>query len=91
KLWHRIRKKQLRDVQFFRQRPVGQYIVDFYCPTKKLVIEIDGGQHFTIDGVRADRKRDDILSTLGMRILRFDDREVLTNIEGILERILENL
>ena len=49
-LWHKLRRKQLFGLQFFRQKPLGNYIVDFYCPSARLVIEIDGGQHYTEEG-----------------------------------------
>ena len=64
-LWTRIRKKQLQGFQFHRQKNVGQYIVDFYCPASRIVIEVDGGQHYTDDGARKDKARDDYLELLG--------------------------
>ncbi len=51
-LWSRIRRKQLKDCQFYRQKVVGNYIVDFYCPKSNLVIELDGGQHYSDEGMR---------------------------------------
>jgi very-short-patch-repair endonuclease len=90
-LWNRIRRKQLNGYQFYRQRNIGNYIVDFYCPAAKLIIELDGGQHYSEDGIKEDKLRDDFLSSLGLRILRFSDREVFKNIEGILEKICQCL
>lgn len=90
-LWSRIRRKQLKGYQFYRQKNIGNYIVDFYCPAVKLVIEIDGGQHYSQQGREKDRKRDDYLSRLGLNVLRFSDREVLKNMEGVLQRIYEHL
>ena len=49
-LWSRLRRKQIHNLQFYRQKPLGQYIVDFYCPSARLVIEVDGGQHYTDEG-----------------------------------------
>lgn len=89
-LWTKIRMKQLKGYQFYRQKPIGDYIVDFYCPKIKLVIEVDGRQHFSDEMTEYDRIRDDHMSSLGLRVLRFTNTEVLTNIEGIIESIIEN-
>jgi very-short-patch-repair endonuclease len=89
--WGKIRKKQLNGYQFYRQKNIGNYIVDFYCPSARLVIELDGGQHYSLEGKEKDRVRDAYLISLGFNILRFSDREVLTNIEGVLEHIFEHL
>jgi very-short-patch-repair endonuclease len=90
-LWQRIRRKQLKGRQFYRQKNIGNYIVDFYCPSAKVIVELDGGQHYTQEGIRRDRVRDKYLESLGFTTLRFSDREVLKNIEGVLERIIEHL
>ncbi len=86
-LWNKIRRKQLYGHQFYRQRNIGNYIVDFYCPAAKLIIEVDGGQHYSEDGITRDKQRDDYLSNLGLKILRFSDREVFKNTEGVIEKI----
>ena len=83
--------KQINSCQFYRQRIIGDYIVDFYCPRAKLVIEVDGGQHYSDDMAEVDRKRDDYLKNLGLKVLRFSNTEVLNNIEGVVESILENM
>jgi len=90
-LWAKIRMKQLKDCQFYRQKPIGDYIADFYCPKAKLVIEVDGSQHFSDEMTDYDRIRDEYLSSLGLRVLRFTNTEILTNTEGVLERISENM
>ena len=87
KLWAYIRRKQIHGRQFYRQFVIGNYIVDFYCPKAKLVIEVDGGQHFTEEGKESDRNRDLYLERLALRVLRFNNREVLTNIEGVVHEI----
>ncbi|HOK80203.1 MAG TPA: endonuclease domain-containing protein [bacterium] len=89
--WSKIRMRQLNGYQFYRQRPIGEYVVDFYCPRAKLIIEIDGGQHYEDDGRRKDEMRDKFLSGIGLKILRFSDRDVIENIEGVVEHVLENL
>ena len=90
-LWQRIRRKQLKGRQFYRQKNIGDYIVDFYCPSAKLIVELDGGQHYTEEGVNTDQIRDKYLENFGFSVLRFSDREVFKNIEGVLERIFEHL
>jgi len=89
--WGEVRKKQLKGYQFYRQKNIGSYIVDFYCPGARLVIELDGGQHYLPEGQEKDKIRDAYLNRIGFTVLRFSDREVLTNIEGVLEHILEHL
>jgi very-short-patch-repair endonuclease len=83
--------RQLKGFQFYRQRIIGDYIVDFFCHRAKLVIEVDGGQHYSDEMAQTDRKRDEYLQNHGLRVLRFTDTEVLNNIEGVIERILENM
>ena len=90
-LWAKIRRKQLKDRQFYRQKNIGNYIVDFYCPAAKLIIELDGDQHLTDKGMKADEIRDRYLQSLGFTILRFSSREVLKNIDGVLETIYDYL
>ena len=90
-LWAKIRVKQIKGYQFYRQKPIGDYIVDFYCPKTKLVIEVDGSQHLSGEMTENDRIRDKYLNSLGLRVLRFNNIEVLANIEGVLESIIENM
>ena len=86
-LWWKLRKRQLNNCQFYRQRIIGNYIVDFYCPEGKLVVEIDGGQHYSEQERAKDKMRDGHLADLGLTVLRFSAREVLKNLEGVLEVI----
>ncbi|MCL6712769.1 DUF559 domain-containing protein [Pseudomonas sp. R2.Fl] len=88
RLWFHLRRKQLDGVQFYRQKPLGRYIVDFYGPAVDLVIELDGSQHFTADGLVRDRRRDAFLAGQGLRVLRFDDRQALLETAAVLEVIL---
>jgi len=87
RLWARVRMRQLKGYQFYRQKPIGDYIVDFYCPGAKLAIEIDGSYHLAGETIEYDRIRDDYLSSLGLRVLRFSNRDVLRNIEAVVKRI----
>ena len=75
------------DVKFRRQFSIGRYILDFYTPEYKLGIEADGGQHYEENGTQNDELRTRELSKLGVEILRFSDRDILTNIDGVYEII----
>jgi very-short-patch-repair endonuclease len=86
-LWSRLRGKQLSGVQFYRQKPLGYYIVDFYAPQAKLVVEVDGSQHLEGHQADEDRLRDQYLESVGLRVLRFHSREVLAETEAVLEGI----
>jgi len=91
KLWSNLRLKQLNGYQFYRQRVIGNYIVDFCSPALKLVIEVDGSQHYSDEGIAADKIRDKYLQDCGLKVLRFNDYDVLSNISGVVENILENM
>jgi very-short-patch-repair endonuclease len=88
-LWVKIRMKQLKGYQFYRQKPIGDYIVDFSCPRAKLVVELDGSQHLSSEITENDRLRDEYMRSLGLRVLRFTNTDVLTNIGGVVESIEE--
>jgi very-short-patch-repair endonuclease len=90
-LWSKMRGKQLKGCQFNRQKPIGNYIVDFYCRKAKLVIEVDGGQHYGYDSRQKDRIRDTYMSQHGVKVLRFSDREIFENIDGVVETICRHL
>jgi len=90
-LWAKIRMKQVRGCQFYRQKPIGDYIVDFFCPKAKLVVEIDGSQHLVGETIEYDRIRDEYLSSLGLRVLRFTNTDVLAHIERVVESIEEKI
>jgi len=87
KLWSILRNRQLAGAKFRRQFSIGGYILDFYSPEYRLGIEADGGQHYEDKGRRRDEVRTKELAVLGVRILRFSDREILNNIDGIYEVI----
>jgi very-short-patch-repair endonuclease len=89
KLWYHLRRDQL-GVRFYRQRPLGHYILDFYAPKAKLVLELDGSQHVD-DPVQSgkDAQRDAWLLSQGLKILRFDDRQVLTETQAVLAVIFQ--
>ena len=86
KLWSLLRGNNL-GARFRRQVPLGPYVLDFACAKLKLAIELDGSQHFTQRGIQSDSKRERYLSECGFTTLRFTDRDVFTNTEGVLETI----
>jgi very-short-patch-repair endonuclease len=87
KLWQYLRNRQFEGLKFYRQYGIGSYIADFYCPSLKLVIELDGSQHFTEDGLEYDKIREEFMNSLGIKTIRFNNNDVMTNIEGVLEGI----
>jgi len=86
-LWSRLRKKQLLGLQFYRQKPIGEYVVDFYAPGAKLVVEVDGSQHMEEEHALKDRDRDTYLASLGLKVLRFNSREALREIDAVVGEI----
>ncbi|HUN00961.1 MAG TPA: DUF559 domain-containing protein, partial [Halothiobacillus sp.] len=86
-LWHYIRRKQIAQVQFYRQKPLLNFIVDFYCPAARLVVELDGGQHFEAPAEKKDKARDLALGELGLLVARFDNRQVLLETQAVLVEI----
>ena len=88
-LWMRLRNKQLEGVKFRRQQPIGPYIVDFANFERKLIIEIDGGQHDEEKMRERDEERTTWLKEGGYQVLRFWNNDVLMNMGGVLERIRE--
>ena len=90
-IWARLRRKQLLGVQFYRQKPIGRYIVDFFAPKAKLVVEVDGSQHFVGNHAIRDEQRDVYLSNLGLLVLRFNNLQVLGETDAVVEMIWSTL
>lgn len=88
KLWSRLRAGQA-GVKFRRQQPIGPYIVDFVCLDRRLIVELDGGQH--ADAVEKDTARTQWLESQGFTVLRFWNNDIMSNIEGVWERIMQAL
>ena len=86
-LWSKLRRKQILGVQFNRQKPIGNFIVDFYAASAKLVIEVDGSQHVDPEQIVRDRNRTEFLRSQGLQVLRFDNRQVLIETESVLDAI----
>jgi very-short-patch-repair endonuclease len=88
RLWYHLRAHRFGGLKFKRQVPIGPYVVDFACVGRRLVLEIDGGQH--VDSV-SDRSRDEFLRSRGFQVLRFWNNDVLSNTNGVLEVVLAQL
>ena len=86
-LWRLLRNRQILNTKFRRQHPIENYIADFYCDEHKLIIELDGCQHFTEEGVKKDGVRTARLNQLGIKVLRFSNQQVLTQTENVLREI----
>ena len=85
KLWYLFLRKY--PVKFFKQRIIGSYIVDFYCSSAKLVIEIDGSQHYDIQGMEYDAHRSAFLESFGLKVVRFSNRDIDRNFSLVCEQI----
>jgi very-short-patch-repair endonuclease len=86
-LWDLIRNRKLQGKRFKRQHSIETYIVDFFCPQEKLIIELDGQHHFTEHGKQQDHHRDMHLVDLGFKVLRFENHKLLNNPETVLQEI----
>lgn len=89
KLWAALRAHQIENVHFRRQHAIGPYVVDFCCIKKKLIIELDGGQH--LEQQAYDNERTQFLQTKGYRVLRFWNKDVLSDMNGVMKVILDAL
>lgn len=86
-LWNHLRRKQILNLRFNRQKPISKYILDFYCSKIKLAIEIDGSQHFEDNGLEYDSIRDNTLLQSGIRVLRFTNIDIFKNLNLVLEEV----
>ncbi|MEE3348983.1 MAG: endonuclease domain-containing protein [Candidatus Gastranaerophilaceae bacterium] len=91
KLWNALKNKQLMGLKFRRQVPIGNYVVDFFCFDKNLIIELDGGQHNEIQNIEYDKTRTDYLNKQGYRVLRFWNDDVWNNFTGVIEKIIQEV
>lgn len=90
-LWSKLKNKQLCGYRFRRQFSVGRYVVDFYCPEFRLVIEVDGPQHKLQDAKKYDKQRNTFMKSLGLKVIRFSNEEVVNKIENVTQTILSSL
>jgi very-short-patch-repair endonuclease len=91
KLWGYLKGKQLRGYDFHRQKPIDNYIVDFFCNKLMLAIELDGYTHSFEEVFNKDKTKEQVLNNLGITVLRFRDEDVMNNIEGVLARIEDSI
>ena len=89
KLWYEFLRRH--PCTFLRQKPLDNYIVDFLCQSKDLVVEIDGKQHFTTDGLEYDGIRTDLLESLGLHVMRFTNAEIESSFDAVCAAIQEDL
>jgi very-short-patch-repair endonuclease len=90
-LWERLRRKRLEGYKFRRQHGIGRYIVDFYCPTQKLVIELDGAQHAEVEALEYDAIRSAYIEGLGLKVIRFWNSDVMNDLDVVCDEILLEL
>jgi very-short-patch-repair endonuclease len=86
-LWMRLKQSQLEGRKFRRQHSIGNYIVDFYCPEEKLTVELDGEGHFWEEGMKRDHRRACYLNSLGIDVIRFENKLVFEDMEYLLHKI----
>lgn len=89
-LWKHLKSKQLEGKRFTRQHSVGNYIVDFYCASEKLIIELDGEVHMTANAMEYDEKRAKYLENLGYTVIRFENKMVFDNFPSVMMEIKDN-
>ena len=90
-LWTQLKSHKLNNSKWRKQHPIGSYILDFYCPKCRLCIELDGKEHYTMQGDTYDYDRTVFLNSYGIRVLRFENKDVWDNIEGVLNVIREEI
>jgi adenine-specific DNA-methyltransferase len=88
-LWQRLRDRRLAGFKFRRQHPVGRYFADFACIEAGLIVELDGGQHSEPEAMQVDARRSADLNAAGFHVLRFDDRQTLTETDTVLQVVLD--
>ena len=87
-LWNLVRNRRFMGLKFKRQSPIGEYIVDFVCEEKKIIIELDGGQHNVVKNIEKDNKRTEFLKEKGYRVIRFWNNDIRDNIKGVYEEMI---
>jgi len=87
-LWTELKNKKLKGLKFRRQHPVGIFILDFYCHSAKLAIELDGGYHLSVEQKEYDSNRAAMLQEAGISEIRFSNSEILNNLSDVLEKIV---
>jgi len=88
-LWNELKARKINEYQFMRQKPIGKYIVDFYCSKLNLAIEVDGDSHGYKNEIVRDQLKDKYLTSLGIHIIRYDDSDVKNNISGVIDNLID--
>lgn len=86
--WAHVKDRRFHGLKFRRQYSIGNYVADFYCPELKLVVEIDGGQHYEEENIKKDLLRTEYFEKLGMKVKRYTNVDIKTNLEGALDDLL---
>ena len=89
-LWRLLKNSQLESRKFRRQHSIGNYILDFYCPSEKLAIELDGASHFTPEGIEYDTIRTDYINSFNIKVVRFENKLVFDHTTWVLNEIKSN-
>ena len=90
-LWKQLKDSQLAGRKFRRQESIDPYVADFYCPEGRLIVELDGAGHQSVGGAEYDARRTEYLKERGLRVIRFENKAVLDDLEWVLEVIKKNL
>ena len=89
-LWKFLKGKQLEGRKFRRQHSIENYILDFYCPSERINIELDGEHHFTEKGMEKDKERDEYLNSLGIKVIRIENKDIFEHMDNVIEMIKNN-
>ncbi len=88
-LWTQLKSRGCLGYKFRRQHSVGRYILDFYCHELYLAIEVDGSQHFELEALKYDQERTKYLNSLNIKVVRFTNDDILTNLNGVIDALEE--
>ena len=86
-LWQKLRNRQINGFKFFRQYSIGKYIADFYCSELRLVIELDGSQHYEENSLEYDNIREEFMKSLDIKTIRFNNLDVFKSLDEVMERV----
>lgn len=89
-LWNDLKKSKLEGRKFRRQQSINDFVVDFYCASEKLIIELDGNVHLNPVAEEKDRRREKILEEMGLKVLRFENKMVFENLDSVLREVKDN-
>ncbi len=89
-LWLRLKNRQVHGHRFRRQHSIGPFVVDFYCPSERLAIELDGSVHNNVIASANDQARQEWLNAQGIRVIRFDNQAILDDLEGVIDAVSQN-